>query len=74
MTESLTNPPEAPLRPESNESDHRVALKAYLMQLETRVRILEDWKDKQPVYAEINGKMEIVPSCFDGEIKPEDLP
>jgi hypothetical protein len=54
-------------------SEHSVALKAYLQQLETRIRVLEDWKDKQPVFADINGKQVQVPDCFDGEVSVDDL-
>jgi len=33
--------------------------------LEEKVKELETWRDKQPVWTQIDGKWEIVPSCFD---------
>jgi hypothetical protein len=70
--------PDAPQSPQTSEtpqSEHQVALKAYLQQLETRIRVLEDWKDKQPVFADIDGKQVQVPDCFnkDDEIRPEGI-
>jgi hypothetical protein len=41
---------EAPVASQTPSSEHSAALKAYLQQLETRIRVLEDWKDKQPCY------------------------
>lgn len=71
MTESHHNAqeaPQAPLTPKDDKeagSEHRAALKAYLLQLETRVRALENWKDSQPCFIQEDGKWVPVPPCFD---------
>ena len=70
-SKSFPQATQAPPRPETPSSEHQVALKTYLMKLETRVKalelkidVLESWKDKQPVFADIDGKQVQVPNCF----------
>lgn len=73
--------PQAPQSPQTSEtpqsgtipqSEHTVAQRAFIQtmvadikELKDKVKRLEDWQEKQPVYAEVNGKLEIVPNCFD---------
>jgi hypothetical protein len=79
--QNATTSPETPQSSTNVASEHSAALKAFLAQmqksikdLEEKVKKLEDWKDKQPVFAEVNGKMEVVPNCFEkDEIRPEDI-
>jgi len=33
--------------------------------LEDSIKAIEAWKDKQPVWTQIDGEWKIVPSCFD---------
>jgi len=49
-------------------NEHNVALRSFLAQmqkkikeLEDKVKKMEDWKEKQPVYTDVDGKWEIVP-------------
>lgn len=72
-TQTQNLPPRSPESPKNEKqagSEHSAALKAYLQQLETRIRVIEDWKDKQPTWTQVSEgdeilKWQMVPPCFD---------
>jgi hypothetical protein len=59
-TESSSDAPQSPVsgfKPQSQQSP----ISERMDSLEARIKVLETWKEKQPVWAEVDGKQEQVP-------------